>query len=72
MALIATLTWADFKSDAWEYAPTSLVYSAAAQLGWGDLVYLSGNISAPREWSLGILKGDTIHGIGGFVVVITD
>ena len=72
MALIATLTWADFKSPARQFAPTSLVYSAASYVGWGDLVYLSGNISEPREWSCGIEEGDTIHGIGGFVVVIID
>ena len=30
-------------------APTSLVYSAAAYVGWGDLVYLYGNISEPEK-----------------------
>ena len=72
MALIATLTALDFYSDAWDFAPTALVYSAAASIGWGELVYLSGNISAPGQWSMGIMPGDALHGIGGFVVVITD
>ena len=70
MALIATLTALDFESDAWEFAPTALVYSAANNLGWGDLVYLSGNISDPGEWSLGIMPWDSLQAIGGVVVVI--
>ena len=70
MALIATPTWADYQSDAWHFAATALVYSAAANLGWGDLVYLSGNISEAREWSMGLMSSDTVQGIGGVVVVI--
>ena len=58
------------------FSETALVYSAAAYLGWGDLVYLSGNISEPKGqrhcWSLGIPDEykPSLHGIGGGVVVI--
>ena len=72
MALIAKLTAFDFVSQTWEYPQTALVYSAAANIGWGQLVYLSGNISEPGEWSLGIMPWDSLQGIGGFVVVITE
>ena len=51
-------------------APTSLVYSAAAYVGWGDLVYLYGNISEPEKTPgccLGIpaYNKPTIQAIGG-------
>jgi len=70
--LTQALTLADFHIAGRHFGPTALTYSAIAYAGEGEAVYIAGAIGAPSTWNDGIMRWETPHGIGPFVVIIEE